>query len=202
MKLNTLERKLERLSTVPNPDARLEQYRTPPSVAARLLFHAFMRGDIREKQVCDLGCGAGVLSCGAAFLGASSVRGIDIDPLSIEMARTNAISAELDIEFLVADVADDDAFREYTCDTVVMNPPFGAQRRHADRPFVDRALGIGTMVYGIFNAGSLPFVREYIEGRGVIEEVIAGKFSLPHTFAFHTRDRVEIGVEILCMKRQ
>ncbi|MDD1678494.1 MAG: METTL5 family protein [Methanomicrobiales archaeon] len=202
MKLRTLERELERLCTVAGPEVRLEQYHTPPSVAARLLFHAALRGDITDEKVCDLGCGAGILACGAALLGAAQVRGIDIDPRSIDVARANAKTAGVEVEFLVAGIADETAFEGYTCDTVVMNPPFGAQRRHADRPFIDRALGIGGVVYGIFNSGSLPFVRAYIGDRGFIEEAVSGRFPLPRMFAFHTRDRVEIEVEILCIRKR
>jgi putative methylase len=202
MKLRALERELERLRIVTDPDVRYEQYRTPPSLAARLLFHAALKGDIEGRRVCDLGCGAGILSCGAALLGAAPVRGVDIDPRSIEVARENADRLGVDVEFLTADVADDRAFEGYTCDTVVMNPPFGAQRRHADRPFIDRALEIGNRIYGIFNAGSLPFVRSYIGDRGTVEEAIAGKFPLPHMFGFHSRERVEIEVEILCIRKR
>jgi putative methylase len=202
MKLRTLERELERLQSVKAPVARLEQYRTPAPVAARVLYHAAMRGDIRGKRVCDLGCGAGIFSCGATLLGAAQVRGIDLDPRAIEAARANAASAGVEVEFTVADVADDNAFEGYFCDTVVMNPPFGAQRRHADRPFIDRALNIGNVIYGIFNAGSLPFVSAYVGKRGIIEEAISGTLPLPHTFAFHSRERVDIDVEILCIRKQ
>jgi putative methylase len=202
MKLRGLERELERLHTLTDPEARLEQYRTPPAVAARLLFHAAMRGDIRGKRVCDLGCGAGILACGAALLGAAQVRGVDIDPRSVAIARDNAVLAGVVAEFVVADIGDDRAFRDYSCDTVVMNPPFGAQRRHADRPFIDRALGIGNVVYGIFNAGSLPFVQAYVGEKGIIEEAVRGAFFLPHMFSFHTRERMEIEVEILCIRKR
>jgi putative methylase len=202
MKLRSLERELERLRTITDPEVRLEQYRTPPSLAARLLFHAAMRGNIERKRVCDLGCGAGVLACGAAMLGASWVRGVDIDPRSLAVARDNAALVGANVEFVEADITDDAAFENYSCDTVVMNPPFGAQRRHADRPFIDRALSIGTVVYGIFNAGSLPFVQAYVGERGVIEEAVSGTFSLPHMFAFHTRNRVQIEVEILCIRKR
>jgi putative methylase len=108
----------------------------------------------------------------------------------------------VEVEFLVGDVSDDSVFREYSCDTVVMNPPFGAQRRHADRPFIDRALKVGEVIYGIFNAGSLPFIQEYVKERGVIEDVVRGTFALPRMFAFHTRDRMEIEVEILCIRKR
>jgi len=202
MKLRGLERELEKLQSLETPDARLEQYRTPSSVAARLLFHAYMRGDIVDRRVCDLGCGSGILSCGAALLGAAEVRGVDIDPRSIEIALNNAERIGKVIEFVVGDVGDEHVFEGYSCDTVMMNPPFGAQRRHADRPFIDRALAIGNMIYGVFNTGSLSFVQAFIGNRAVIKEVIHGKFILSRTFAFHTKERKEIEVEILCLKRR
>ena len=51
------------------------------------------------------------------------------------------------------------------CDTVVMNPPFGAQKAHADRPFIDLALSIAPVAYSIFNAGSAQFIETYTAER-------------------------------------
>ncbi len=64
-----------------------------------------------------------------------------------------------------------------------MNPPFGAQKAHADRPFIDRALELAGEVYGIFNEGSTPFVAAYTEGRATIEEVIRCAFPMKRTCA-------------------
>ena len=75
MKLRKLEMLLEEFETFKNPDPALEQYMTPPVVAARLLFHAYMKGDIEGRSVLDLGCGTGILACGAALLGAKEVAG-------------------------------------------------------------------------------------------------------------------------------
>ena len=60
MKLKNLEMMLQRLAGFTRPRASLEQYQTPAPLAARLLYHALMKGDIEGKQVCDLGCGTGV----------------------------------------------------------------------------------------------------------------------------------------------
>ena len=87
------------------------------------------------------------------------------------------------------------------CDTVVMNPPFGAQKAHADRPFIDCALSIAEVTYSIFNAGSIPFVAAYTAQRAEVTEKIGGAFPIRRTFAFHTKDVQEIGVEILRLKR-
>jgi putative methylase len=202
MNLKRLEIELESLSGFTSPRVGLEQYGTPAVVAARLLFHAYMRGDIEGQYVCDLGCGTGVLACGAALLGATHVNAIDIDPGALETARENASSLGVEVDFFAADIRETATLAiAGPCDTVVMNPPFGAQRKHADRPFIDRSLELGSVVYGIFNAGSLPFIKSYIQNRGRVDDVISCMFPLKHTFAHHNKERVDIPVEIICMKR-
>jgi len=160
-----------------------------------------MRGDILGRSVFDLGCGTGMFAIGAALLGARRVAGIDIDHGAVEVAKRNAARLGLSIEFSVADVRSAADIAGGPFDTVVMNPPFGAQKKHADRPFIDAALAIGGVVYAIFNAGSLPFVETYVHGRAVIEETVSCSFVLLHTCAHHRRDRVEIEALIVCMRR-
>jgi putative methylase len=202
MNLRQLEMRLEDLESFERPMARLEQYQTPAPVAARLLHHAAMQGAIEDRRVCDLGCGTGILACGAALLGASAVTGVDIDPAAIAVARKNAEKFGVAVEFLVADVRSPDFDRaSLSCDTVVMNPPFGAQKAHADRPFIDLALEIAGEVYGIFNEGSTTFVAAYTEGRAEIEEVIRCVFPMKRTFAHHRRERVDITVEVIHLGR-
>ena len=79
---------------------------------------------------------------------------------------------------MVADVKDPSlSSRAGTFDTVVMNPPFGAQKKHADRPFIDLALVLAPVTYGIFNAGSAPFVRTYTEGPGAFAALVTLRLS-------------------------
>jgi len=87
-------------------------------------------------------------------------------------------------------------------DTVIMNPPFGAQKVHADRPFIDLALTLAPITYSIFNAGSVQFIETYTAKRAEIDEKIGGIFPIKRTFSFHTQDVQEIGVEILRLKRK
>ena len=202
MKLKNLEMMLQRLSGFNKPRAALEQYQTPAPLAARLLFHALMKGDIGGKRVVDLGCGTGVLAIGAALLGAASVTGVDIDESALAVARENASLLEAEVTFISADIRE--GCRDVSggaCDTVVMNPPFGAQKAHADRPFIDCALVIAPVTYSIFNAGSAQFVQAYTAHRAEITEKVGGAFPIKRTFAFHTKDVQEIGVEILRLKR-
>jgi len=202
MRLRTLEMTLQRLEGFSRPRAALEQYQTPASLAARLLYHALMKGDIEGKRVSDLGCGTGVLAIGAALLGAASVTGIEIDEDALNIARRNAALLGADVGFIRADVKDRSLPETAgDLDTVLMNPPFGAQKVHADRPFIDLALALAPVTYGIFNAGSVPFVRAYTEGRGEIAEQVGGSFPIKRTFAFHTKDVQEIEVEVLRLIR-
>jgi len=89
-----------------SPSAALEQHATPPDVAAALLHAACLRGDIAGKFVCDLGCGPGVLSIGAAALGAAAVVGLEVDEDALDQARENAEGAEVDdvCEWVMADL--------------------------------------------------------------------------------------------------
>ncbi len=104
MKLRRFEMTLQRIRGYQHPTASLEQYQTPAPLAARLLYHALMKGDIEGKRVCDLGCGTGVLAIGAVLLGAEQVRGVDVDPEAVATANANARLFDADIEFIVADV--------------------------------------------------------------------------------------------------
>jgi putative methylase len=203
MRLNELERALEGVEGFPAPSPRLEQYQTPPALAARLLYHASLRGDIIDRQVCDLGCGTGILSIGAALLGAATVTGVETDRHALAVARRNATNFEASISFISGDVADPDLLTGIgACDTVVMNPPFGAQKAHADRPFIDAGLILAPVIYGIFNAGSRHFLERYLEDRAVIEEIIGGLLPIHRTFSFHRKDIREIPVEIMVIRRE
>jgi putative methylase len=203
MKLRTLEIALEGLEGFGRPDPRTEQYGTPAFLAARLLHHAHLLGDIEGRSVCDLGSGTGILACGASLLGAARVVGVELDPGALAVAERNAARLGAEITFVPGDVRDRglmDGLGRF--DTVIMNPPFGAQDPHADRPFVDAALALAPVVYGIFNSGSIPFLDAYTAGRAEIEFAIGGLLPLKRTFPFHRRDVVEIEVEILRVRRR
>jgi putative methylase len=202
MKLRHLEITLQRCAGYEKPRVAWEQYQTPAPLAARLLYDAYMNGDIEDKTVCDLGCGTGILAIGAALLGAREVKAVDLDPAAIRTATENTTLLGADVEYHVAEIAGAGDLIG-PCDTVVMNPPFGAQKQkvHADRPFIDCALATAPVTYGIFNSGSTPFVEAYIAGRAGIAGRVSGTFPIKRSFAFHTKDVQEITVEILRLVR-
>ena len=116
---------LQRVPPLDKPIPHLEQYLTPASIAADIIFTAHQFGDVENKAVLDLGCGTGIFSVGAILTGAKKVVGIDVDKNSIEIARDYAEKNDFEIKFLVQDVKD----VEVNCDTVIMNPPFTKKQR-------------------------------------------------------------------------
>ena len=182
---------MESLDPLPHPAPSAEQYPTPAGIAAEVAYLAHAKGDIYGRSVVDLGCGNGVLAIAARLLGAGPVTGVDSDPAALEVARRNAERAQVGVAWRLSDVqAIHEAF-----DTVLMNPPFGSQRRHADRPFLDAALGSGRVVYTFLNAKAEAYVRRRIESAsGEITDRLAYAFPIPHTFAFHREEVRQVDV--------
>jgi len=56
--------------------------------------------DLRSKKVLDVGCGSGILSIASIIKGASSVTGIDIDPLAVENAKENQLLNSINSKLL------------------------------------------------------------------------------------------------------
>jgi putative methylase len=195
MKKKQLEIFLERLEGFQNPALEREQYMTPASVAAELLHLAHLRGEL--KSVCDLGYGTRILAIGAALLGAKAV-GVDLDPEALEIARANASKLGVYVEFICGDVSSI-ALRKI--ETVVMNPPFGAQKASiGDRAFLRKATEIAHVIYTLQNVGSEGFIKRFIEPCA-IEEKYSIRFPIKRCFEFHRKDIKTIDVElyrILC----
>jgi len=103
MKLKELEWFLQSLDDFESPKIHLEQYSTRPHIAAHLLHAIDTRfDDIRDKLVADLGCGAGILTTGAAVLGAGCVVGFDLDEQALTICRGNLEDNDVENYELVA----------------------------------------------------------------------------------------------------
>ncbi len=194
MRKRSLEIALESLAGHPAPSPTAEQYVTPAAIAADVLWFALSEGDIAGRRVADLGCGTGILAIGAALLGATGGIGIDADATAIAVARENAKRLGAKVRFSVRDVR---AFRGHA-DTVVMNPPFGAQTRHADRPFLEAAVRAAPVAYTFANAAAEPFVLRTLQRLGADPtHRKAYAFPIPHRFPFHREDRRDVPVVLL-----
>jgi putative methylase len=188
---NRVEMELQALDGFRSPDASLEQYETPATLASRLLHFAWGNGDL-DGFVLDLGCGTGVLGIGAALYGAEVV-GVDTDASVLYHARENAATAGVSsaTDWVRGDVS---CLPVARADTVVMNPPFGAQNEGADRPFLRAAECVADVAYTVHNEGSLGFVESFVDGE--VTDAFGATVEVPHTFGFHDEEEREIGVEL------
>ncbi|MCI4365256.1 MAG: METTL5 family protein [Thermoplasmata archaeon] len=194
MRHSELVRRIESVPAFAHPRPELEQVVTPAEAAADLLQTAVRLDGLEGMAVTDLGCGTGRLAIGAALLGASPVCGVERDEDALRLARGAAEVAGVTVEFSAGDVADWDR----PADVVVMNPPFGAQRQHADRPFWDVSLRLARRsVYGFALSDSRTFIARRAVARGArIVETHPVPWSLGRIFPHHTRARVAIPVDL------
>lgn len=194
MRRSDLIRRLEAVPGFAHPRPELEQVVTPAEAAADMLDMVQRLVGVPGTPVTDLGCGTGRLAIGAALLGADPVVGVDLDPAALLAARAAANAAGVSVEFLEADVAT----WERSGEVVVMNPPFGAQRRHADRPFWDAGLRSARgWVFAFALADSRTFIARWAVARGArIIETQPVAWTLGRTFPHHTHARVPISVDL------
>ncbi|HDQ59621.1 MAG TPA: methyltransferase domain-containing protein [Candidatus Woesearchaeota archaeon] len=183
--------------TAPKPE--LEQYMTPSSIAAQLLWVAHMNKHIQDKRVADLGCGTGILSIGAALLGARTVHAYDIDKQPLEIAKNNEEIIKKSIVpsgRIVWTQKDINSINEKV-DTVIMNPPFGIQTKHMDRIFLEKAFELADNVYSVHSAGSAKFLQKFSEEHGFNAVLFSiNQLVLKHTMSFHQKEKYPIMVEL------
>lgn len=193
MRQKKLEMLLQNVPDHPSPNPDLEQYATPASIAADMLYLAHSQDDVVDKAIADLGCGTGIFCVGAKLLGASAVVGVEVDPGAIEVARNYCGHEGLEIEFVNSNVTDYSG----TCDTVIMNPPFGSQTKRADRKFLEKALEIGGVTYSLHLEKTHEFIELLVEKLGgKIEMTKSYEFPIQHMFEFHRQDKVEYDIRL------
>jgi len=184
-----------------DPRADLEQYRTPPDLAAHLIHRADLEGDVQDRTVVDLGCGTGMLALAAALRGPETVVGVDIDPGPLATARANErkVGSTTSVSWVRADATQPPLCPPVAETTVVMNPPFGAQsgNEHADRAFLATAADIASVSYSLHNGGSGDFVESFAaDNGGDVTHAFAAEFEVPHQFEFHDAERRSIDAEL------
>ena len=196
MKKKELEIFLQKIPDFEKPKPGLEQYVTPAVIVADIIFIAFQMGDIENKKVLDLGCGTGIFSVGAFVLGAKKITGVDLDEDAIKVAKKYANDNKLKIDFFVKDVKDVDIL----CDTVIMNPPFGAQKSNinADRRFIEKAFEKAKVIYSLHLTKTVPFIEKMVSSlKGNIDLTKEYSFPIKHSQSFHTKKVVFFDVSLL-----
>lgn len=215
-----LEILLSKIKPCQSPKAYLEQYTIPPKAAAELLcIAAHTHDDIEDQSVIDLGCGTGRLAIGSVFLGAKEATGVDVDKAPLR--RAVECATELGVNDRTQWVASDIATIRGDFDTVLQNPPFGIQRRRADRKFLRKSLQIGRRVYSLHRRSqsldqadnrhlaepilSSPsrFLKKFIEEcGGHIDAVYTLLMIIPHMFPFHEKKEYRFLVDLYVIERK
>lgn len=191
--------KLSQIQGFEDPKISLEQYMTPPELAADILHSAYMQEDIEDKTVLDLGTGTGIFAVGAALLGAE-VTAVEKDEDALAIAEKNAKEAKVGefIKFVEADITEIE--EEY--DTVLMNPPFSV---HSDEgmKFLEKALSTGKKIYSVIYGGRKEAIKDFVENS--THELRAWEeyeISLPATYGFHTEESQDIEVGVLITSKK
>lgn len=218
-----LELALSKIQPYSKPAPDLEQYTISADVAATMLYiAAYSHGNIVNKRVVDLGCGTGRLAIGAALLGAKEVVGVDIDRNAVEVASNCAEKFDLrkKTQWIITDI---DSVNGHF-DTVLQNPPFGVQKRGADRKFVVKALELGSVIYslhkrpdhdsallkelktcgdGAIQVSSSSFMERFVEENGgTVDSVYALLMTIPHMFSFHSQKKHEFVVDLYVLRKK
>ena len=191
-----LEMAIQKVPKHPNPKVDLEQYSTPATIAADLLWNAYSLGDIADKKVMDLGCGTGIFAIASKLLGAASAIGVDIDRDSIDLASSYC----WDVDFICSDICDLE--NDFDVDTIFQNPPFGSQKnakKGADLKFISKAVELSPKVlYSFHMASTEEFLISYFEKNDLeITHIFRYNFPIPKIYEFHTRESANVEVIVI-----
>lgn len=184
-----------------DPRADLEQYPTPPELAAHIVHVADLQGDLEGRTVVDLGTGTGMLALAAALRGARRVVGVELDddPLRTASENERRVGTTTEIDWIRGDARRVPLATDRTETTVLMNPPFGAQNGNegADRQFLATARSLANVTYSVHNEGSQEFVEAYAgdEG-GEVTHAFEAAFEIGHQFPFHEREQATLDAEV------
>lgn len=181
---------LSKLKGFPSPRPSLEQYVIPSEIAATVLWEAFMLGDIKGKIVADLGAGTGILGIGAALLGAKEVHAVEVDKAAIEILQVNTDK----IQHIHIHPTSVQEFSKHI-DTVIQNPPFGVQKEHADKLFLEKAFSVANRVYSFHKEESASFLQAIARDHHfLITHHWSFSWPLKATMTFHEKKRYVIAV--------
>ena len=176
---------LSKLKGFVSPHPSLEQYTIPSEIAAALLWEAYMLGDITGKVVADFGAGTGILGIGAALLGAKEVHAVEMDKAVIDILRVNTENIQ-PIHILSIPVQE---FNVHI-DTVIQNPPFGVQKEHADKLFLEKAFSVARIVYSFHKKESASFLQAIARDHHfLITHHWSFSWSLKATMKFHEKKK-------------
>tara|TARA_B100001769_G_C22030173_1_gene553585 strand:+ start:511 stop:1086 length:576 start_codon:yes stop_codon:yes gene_type:complete len=167
LKVKQLAIALSKLPVHPQNSAFLEQYQTEGNIAAKWLHLIQGLDGLSGKSVLDLGAGNGILGHGAQLLGAKVI--------FVEVDKEAASLCERLGETICGDVT---KVKLPKVDIVIMNPPWGVQRKGADRAFLEVAKASGKIVH-FMHSSHAQHLKSF-------QSVMNGTFRLPGKYTHHT----------------
>ena len=195
MNKKELALRLSKLKRLDKYNLELEQYQTESELAADLLWNINLQDSIRGKIVADLGCGNGIFGFGCLLLKSKLVYFVDKDNLDIVKDNCSEFK---NAKFVNCDVSE---FNKKV-DIVIMNPPFGVQKRKADKSFLETAMKISKKIYSIHKIESKNFIEKLCkENNFAIKYVMKFKFPLKKSYKFHKKEKYYVGVGLWCIEK-
>ena len=182
------------------PKIKFEQYMTPPEVAAFMIHYAWMKGEIENKKIIDIGAGTGMLGIGAAFLG-GNVTMIEIDKDAFEILKNNVAKTDHEIRLINKNIFDFDFDEEY--DTALINPPFGIKSENKDMDFIVEASKISKHIFSLHDGSesNINNIKSLFEKNNLeIMESLMMDFNLKSTYPWHEEKNKILKVMLLHSK--
>jgi len=183
MNKKQLSIELSKLKQITDFNVKLEQYQLDGNFAADFLWISYQNNDIKNKIIADLGCGNGILGIGALLLGAKFVYFLDSDKTSLDICLKNIKY----FDFKNYKITNNDVGKfDSKTDIVVMNPPFGVQKRKADKIFLETAMRNSNKIYSIHKIESKNFIEKLSkENNFSVLNIIEKNLTINKTYRFH-----------------
>lgn len=199
-----LEIELSRLEDFSRPSWVLEQYSTPPFIAAEWVWNMALKGEVAGKIILDAASGPGILGIGVLLMGAQKVFFLDKDKLIMNTCMENYAATQKRYEIGGAQfIINDISLFDGDVDIVVQNPPFGTKEAHLDKKFLEKAFMAAPIVYSMHKWSTRKFVDALCTDFGfTITDVWRYEFPLRAQFAHHQKPVRNIDVGLWRMEKR
>ena len=194
---------LSKLTPHPQHSANLEQYATEGDLAAFFVLAVDQLDSLTNKTIVDIGAGNGILGIGCGIVGASNVILIEADSTVAKVAIQNSTKVmakySVNINTINCMVGVDESPKEFPCDIVIMNPPWGFQNSKADRPLLEYGFELQPKSMYVLHSAKATHLEELGKSYGYENEIVfESNFRLPAKYSHQRRKMGE--TEVKCWR--